>query len=499
MATIGGERRTRRGVLLAVALSATALVERPAHADDLPKASDDASKSDDKDDGRDKKKDEGVWRKDGWHFNAELDALYLRGNNTIVRGSNQDGSGLGFTVGGEGQITGSYSIIHVHFDYLAYLGGGATGLDGGFRNNLMGGLYAPVSEHFGPYIRVGAGGEYRGNDSYLYSHLDLPQGQVGFTGVWEGYSIEAGAEGAVTIGGRYNTGIDQKRSLDGAPMGGLYGQLHLLPIYLRGEYRTYAQRHDDPVPEEISMKACGALPIYKEGAAAPFLVCFDGSWLHGAGTPPGATASADSRATYMGLSIGLGALMSGAGKESKDRPSDDKSKPTPDEPTPPTPDAPRATNAATGALDADDTRRMTQEAMSYLGGSRTMTEWLSQSPRPVVVVLPFTNKMSTPVAQQVLESPRSEAEGWFLRSQAAVVLDRPAADRAIAGRSLDDPGEIARAASARYACTGWIEQRPSPGERNKAVYALTVRVIDTQQNAIVWQRETTMTKITQQP
>ena len=490
--------RRRLSSLCVFVLAAVALIlPRSARADDMPKASDDG-------DAADKKKDDskdGDSRKDGWHYNAEIDGLYLRGNSTIVRGSNQDGTGLGFTVGTEGQVTGSYSIIQVHFDYQAHLGGGATGLDGAYRSNFLGGVYAPITEHFGPYVRVGAGGEYRGNDSYLYSHLDLPEGQVGFTGVWEGYSIEAGAVGGITLGGRYSTGNDQKRSLDGAPMGGGYAQLHILPIYLRGEYRTYAQRRDSPAPEEWSAKACGALPIYKDGTAAPFLICFDGSWLHGAGTPPGASASTDSRATYMGLSIGLGALVSGAGKESKDRPSDDKAKPDDKrdnprtDPTPP--DSPQA--AAQGVLDADDTRRMTQEAMSYLGGARIMTEWLAQSPRPAVIVLPFTNKMSAAVAQPVLESPRREAESWFLRSQTAVVIDRPAADRALAGKSLDDPGDIARDAHARYACTGWIEQRPSLGEKNKTIYALTVRVVDTQQNAIVWQRETTMTKITQQP
>jgi len=480
-------------VVAVLAIACASFASRDAFADDMPKASDDNSDKDKDKDDKDKKE---IWQKDGWHFNAMLDALYLRGNSTIVRGSNQDGSGLGFTAGTEGQITGSYSIFQIHFDYLAHLGGGGTGLDGAYHSNILGGLYIPFTDHIGPYIRLGAGGEYRGNDSYLYSHLDLPEGQVGFTGVWEGYSIEAGAVGAVTLG-RYNTGNDQKRALDGAPMGGAYAQIHLLPIWLRGEYRTYAQRHDDPVPEELSVKACGGLPIYKEGAAAPFLICFDGSWLHGAGTPPGATASTDSRATYMGLSIGIGALMSGTGKENKDRPSDDKSdKDKNDKPDASSSYTPPAATPQ-GVLDGDDTRRMTQEAMSYLGGSRTMTEWLSQNPRPVVVVLPFTNKMQSPVAQPVLESPRAEAESWFLRSQAAVVLDRPAADRALAGRSLDDPGDIAKAANARYAVTGWVDQKPNPSEKNKTIYTLTIRVIDTQQNAIVWQRETTLTKITQ--
>lgn len=489
--------RRRRARLLALALTvggAALLVPGSARADEMPKASDDADAKKDNKEG----KGEEFWRKAGWHFNAEIDAVFLRGNSTIVRGSNQDGTGLGFTTGTEGQITGSYSFIHLHFDYLAHLGGGGTGLDGAYRSNILGGIYAPLTEHFGPYIRLGAGGEYRGNDSYLYSHLDLPEGHVGFTGVWEGYSIEAAAVGGVTIGGRYNTGNDQKRSLDGAPMGGAYAQIHLLPIYLRGEYRTYAQRHDAPAPEEWRAQACGGLPIYKDGAAAPFLVCFDGSWLHGAGTPPGATAATDSRATYMGLSIGLGALMSGAGKESKDRPSDDKAKPDDKRDQrndPPPPDPPAAAVTPQGVLDADDTRRMTQEAMSYLGGSRTMTEWLTQNPRPVVVVLPFTNKMSAPVPQPVLDAPRREAENWFLHSQAVQVLDRSAAERALQGRSLDDASDIARAANARYACTGWLEQHAA--DKSKSVYALTVRVIDTQTNAIVWQRETTMTKITQ--
>lgn len=468
-----------------------------AHAADLPKASDDGDHQSEKvaDEKKDDKKEDEFWKKPGWHFNAALDMLFLRGNSTTLHGSNADTNGLGFTVGTEGQITGSYSVIHIHMDYLGRLGGGGTGLDGAYRANLLGGFYVPLTDHIGPFIRIGAGGEYRGNDAYLYSHLDLPEGHVGFTGVWEGYSIEAGAVGGLTVGGRYDVGSNQRRTLDGAPMGGVFAQIQLLPVFLRGEYRTYMQRHDDPVPEELRAQACGAFPIIKDATAAPFLLCFDGSWLHGAGTAPGATTSSDSNVAYMGLSIGLGALTSGTGKESKDRPSDDKAKPDgnrPPEPPPP-PDA-----TPQGALDADDTRRMTQEAMSYLGGSRTMTEWLSASPRPIVVVLPWENKTSSPLPQAVLEAPRREAENWLLRSQAAVVIDRPAAERAIAGRSLSDPAEVARAVNARYAITGWVEQRSAaPSDKNKSVYALTVRVLDTQSSAIVWQRETTMTKITQ--
>jgi hypothetical protein len=473
----------------------------PAFADDKPTAADEKKDDDDKDKDKDKKDD-----KSKWQFAGELDALFIRGNSTVVRGSNQDSSGLGFTFGTSGWLTGSASVFQMHFDYLGQIGGGDTGLDGVYQSQIFGGLWLPVTTNVGPFLRVGAGGEYRGNNSYLYSHLDLPMGQAGVIAVANGFSIEAGAEGGITVGGRYNTGNDQRRVLDGAPMYGGFGQIHLLPVLFRGEYRTYSQSHDSPAPEEWKARACAAFPFFKEGLAGPIEVCFDGSWLHGAGTPPLATTSVDSRATYAGLSVGLGFLVSHAGKESADRPSDDKDNTKKDEGRAVEShdngngngNAPVASSSAS-TLDQDDMRRLTREAMSHFGGSRTMTEWLSASPRPVTAVLPFSSQLSSPPSQDALDTARREAESWLLGSQATVVIDRSFTDKAIAanGGFHDNAAAIAKSANARYVLYGWVEPGQRAPEPQRASYSLVVRVLDTQNNAVVWQHNAEMTKMVQ--
>jgi hypothetical protein len=469
-------------------------VASPAFADDdKPTAADE--KKDDSDKDKDKES------KSKWQFSGELDVLFVRGSSSTVHGSNQDGSGLGFTFGSTGWLTGTASLFQIHFDYLGQLGGGENGLEGTYQSALLGGIWVPLTPNVGPFLRVGAGGEYRGNDQYLYSHLDLPEGQVGLSAVMTGFSIEAGAQGGITVGGRYNTGNDQRRTLDGAPMYGGFGQIHLLPVLFRGEYRTYHQSHDTPLVEEWKARACGAFPFFKEGAAGPIDVCFDGSWLHGAGLAPGATSFADSHATYMGISLGLGFLMSHEGKESSDRPSDDKGN-TKKEQARAVDDKNESTPAAapsSGTLDQDDMRRLTREAMSHFGGSRTMTEWLGANPRPVAVVLPFTSQLSTPPSQEALDAARREAESWLLGSQATVVIDRGYTDRAISanGGFHDNASAIARSANARYAVYGWVESGTRAPEPQRASYQLVIRVFDSQTNAIVWQHNAEMTKMVQ--
>jgi hypothetical protein len=439
-----------------------------------------------------------------WAFIGELDLLYARGNNTIVRGSNNDASGAGFGIGSEGWTTGSSGFFNYHFDYLASIGGGERGLDGTYLANLLFGLFVPITPNIGPYLRVGAGGEYRGNDSYLYSHLDLPEGQAGFMATANGYSLEAGADAGFTIGGRYNTGNDQRRVLDSSPMWGGYAQIHLWPVLVRGQYRTYVQQYDHPVPEEWKARACVAFPFFKEGAAAPIDVCFDGSWMHGAGFPPAQNAAQESHVYYTGVSIGLGGLISQEEKKSTDRPSDDKdnAQKTDERKT----ETSRTDNpqvlAASGSatVDADDMRRLTREAMSHFGGSRTMQEWLGQKPRPIAVVLPFASQLKEPLPQDVLDVPRLESETWMLNAQVAAVIDRGTTDRALAangGFSADSVGAVARAVGARYAVYGWVESPSRAPDTSRTSYSLVMRMVDVTTNAIVWQHKAEMTKMVQ--
>jgi hypothetical protein len=238
---------------------------------------------------------------------AEFDGLYFRGSSTHVQGGGADvRDGFGFTVGSELWGTFNQRWFAFHYDYDLLLGGGGNGLEGKFEMRATFGARIPVTSRFGPYVRVGLGGDYQGNDWYLYSHFDAPVAQAGASYVASGYSVEAGAQTAYTVAGRYITGVASRRVLDSAPTVGGYADVHLLPVVLRAEYTDYSQASPGAPLAAWTTHGCLVFPIAEAPAAYPVEACFDGAWLSGGVVPRGGTAVLTSDVFYYGVSIGFG-------------------------------------------------------------------------------------------------------------------------------------------------------------------------------------------------
>ena len=286
-------------------------------------------------------------------------SLFIKGGQTMLRGTqSHDASGIGYVAGFDSHVDVWRSkYFNGYHDVNFVIGGGDNGLEGDYRERIYLGASGPDDWFVQPYLRVGAGGEYRSNDLFLFTHLDLPAGQVGFATVpIPGLSIDAGLDGGLTLAGRYNTGTEYRRVLDGAPTWGGYAQAQIWPLLARVDYRTYVQDHDAPRPEEWRAHACLILPFIKSGLATGLDACFDGSWMHGVGIANDGTTS-DTRATYIGFSIGIGvagSLSEGADRRLKRAPTEEPLiSPAPGQD--PTPAAPVSSPATKSNPPADQT------------------------------------------------------------------------------------------------------------------------------------------------
>ena len=77
------------------------------------------------------------------------------------------------------------------------IGGGSNGPDGHIVLESLTGLSVlAVIPRMRVFLLGGLGGEYRSNDVYLYSHLDLPLVQLGAVYTDRDFSFRAGALGA---------------------------------------------------------------------------------------------------------------------------------------------------------------------------------------------------------------------------------------------------------------------------------------------------------------
>ncbi len=433
--------------------------------------------------------------------------LVLGGGQNTLRGGVSGGIGNSYTVAAESHITTWYGQYLVGYHELAmHLGGGDNGLDGRYREKLLLGVSFPDSAVIQPYLRVGMGGEYRSNDLALHTHLDLPEAQVGIAIIaLPGVSLDAGLDGAITLVGRYNTGNELRRELNGAPSGGGYAQLHVWPLLARVDYLTYSQSHDTPAPEELRARACGLFPVFKDGIAAGFALCFDGTFMHGVGLGSDGS-SADVRSSYAGVSFGIGFAASKGGAAERRGRSDPKPRPAPPEPevqtevpspVPPPPPPPREAPSAPIAadtFDADEASQLTRSALAQLDSSALMQQWRNGA-SPLVVVLPFTSTLVAPLSSAVENAPRAEVER-FLPAHSIKLIEPRATDRAIASRgriTLDaaDTLAIGRTLQARYVITGNLV---AGGSENPGGVSLDVRVVDVKTGKVVWQDTERSTK-----
>lgn len=90
------------------------------------------------------------------------------------------------------------------------LGGGSAKVDGLFGGALLVGLRLPVSAHHAPFVRLGFGGEFQGNERYLYSRFDLPLTEVGYQYIRGAALLEVGVRLSPVLTGRFRSNADTR-------------------------------------------------------------------------------------------------------------------------------------------------------------------------------------------------------------------------------------------------------------------------------------------------
>jgi hypothetical protein len=154
-------------------------------------------------------------------------------------------------------------------------------------------------------VRAGAGFDYRGNDQYLVSVLDLPAAQLGFAVTRDDVAFRVGTFGAYAATGRFDAGEGTERVLDGAFTWGGFADVRGVawPFLVRSELRMFGMPGSvTGAPIEWTGRGCFAIDLV--------MTCLDGSAMQGrvklADEPP----SVDATVGYVGVSLGVGALAS---------------------------------------------------------------------------------------------------------------------------------------------------------------------------------------------
>ncbi|MGH7282856.1 MAG: hypothetical protein ACRELY_15125 [Polyangiaceae bacterium] len=224
----------------------------------------------------------------------------------LHNGGLQNKTTFGVTAQGAGESYRTYKLFSIRTSAIAGLGGGSGGLEGALGATFTGGIRVPVSEHHGPIIRVGLGGELLGNSQFYYSHIDLPIGEVGYQYISGHTILEAGVRGASLITGRYNTGDSFRRELGTSFELGGYIAAHGTHGRIDANFMHIAASGTDP----------GTGVDVLRGTACAYVtptvgICGDAMFIHGDEQPPipvaSATSAVDTSSTsiYGGLLVGF--------------------------------------------------------------------------------------------------------------------------------------------------------------------------------------------------
>ncbi len=155
--------------------------------------------------------------------------------------------------------TGRESMVQGIYDGELAIGGGDADLSGLARMYGWVGLSPARRGPVRPFLRVGTGFDFRGNDYYLHSHADIPAGQLGFRLLRNELTLDAGAFSAYTGTGRFNVDGNE-RKLDGSLAWGGFvdarSQDRQWPFIGRAEFRSYGDTLAAPGVRAWSLKAC---------------------------------------------------------------------------------------------------------------------------------------------------------------------------------------------------------------------------------------------------
>lgn len=179
------------------------------------------------------------------------------------------------------------------------LGGGQAGFEGQLAGVVEFGHRIDVTEHQGPFGRIGFDGRLQGNDAFYYSALELPRLTAGWQFATKRTVLELGARGGPILTGRFNPG-DGVRSTTGSwEFGGIAAaQVEFLRIEATA-FRMDGRNTGDHTPVDVGRGTFCAV-MGRLGICGDFMAL---SGTANMGTPA-AVNMQDALVTYMGVTLG---------------------------------------------------------------------------------------------------------------------------------------------------------------------------------------------------
>jgi hypothetical protein len=232
---------------------------------------------------------------------------YVRASSTwsSLAARRTQGSNIGGGVLFSGALSPPRSWLTLAYDTELAAGSGDSDLDGVARAYVLAGIEPRMFGRITPFLRAGAGFDYRGNDQYLASVLDLPVAQAGMVLREVDTSLRIGAFGGYAATGRFDAGPGTERVLDGATTWGGFadvrgiagGGAYVLPMFLRTEVRTFGRPGANAgAPIEWTGRLCVRADALQG--------CVDGAYMLGRVNVQGEKTPLDATIGYAGISLG---------------------------------------------------------------------------------------------------------------------------------------------------------------------------------------------------
>jgi hypothetical protein len=174
----------------------------------------------------------------------------LRGAITDVKDSGADDNAIGVMFAGRGESYASQGVASGRATHFFAIGGGNGGFEGALDLGVSLGLRVPITEEFGPFLRIGARGWLMGNDVLYSSLLELPLGEAGLQIASGRRLLEIAGRGGPVLTGRYNPGDGGERALGGSFEYGGHFAVQFDPVRVHGAFRRVDARKtgdDQPV------------------------------------------------------------------------------------------------------------------------------------------------------------------------------------------------------------------------------------------------------------
>lgn len=235
----------------------------------------------------------------------------IRGMAQDVRGTDHDGLIAGAGLGAWIFANFGVKSLSLRLESRSHLGGSGGGFDGQYGGDISAGGRLGLGESFALLARIGASGHILGNGRLLWWGVALPETDVGLQVGHGRFFFETTGLAGITLGGNYLAGDDGQRKIGTAPHLGARATLGLRPLVATVTWRhIFEGQH---APETPLDSVDGGLCLVF-GKLAGVALCGDGRVMRGqVGFPNGAFS--ESTVLYGGISLSLGAILSGSGPD----------------------------------------------------------------------------------------------------------------------------------------------------------------------------------------